>query len=258
MIKQVCKGLAVAKSRTRVSEIISSSYYYKSPLSETAWPMWSRLCKEQAELQRQMSKRLCKILTLPFQCVYLHVLYSLPPNKLFTCFTAFHLCGNSFLQSQRARALSLITGLLWLLFSHSVVCDSLWTHGLQHARLLCPSLSPNVCSNSCPLTQLRYLTISSSATPFSLRPQSFPALGSLPVGSLHQVAKGLELQLQHQSFQWLFRVDFLLEWTGWISLQSKGLSRVFSNTTVQKYQFFGVQPSLRSNFHIRTWLLEKP
>ena len=71
------------------------------------------------------------------------------------------------------------------------------------------------------------------------------------LSSLHQVAKVLEFQLQHQSFQWIFR-------TGWISLQSKGLSRVFSNTTVQKHQFFGAQFSLWSNSHIHTWLLEKP
>ena len=73
------------------------------------------------------------------------------------------------------------------------------------------------------------------------------------VSSSYQVAKVLEFQLQHQSFQW-----FPLGWTGWISLQSKGLSRVFSNTTVQQHQFFGAQPSLWSNSHIHTWLLEKP
>ena len=79
------------------------------------------------------------------------------------------------------------------------------------------------------------------------------------VSSLHQVAKVLECQLQHQSFQWTPRTDFFpLGWTGWISLQSKGLSRVFSNTTVQKHQFFGAQLSLYSNSHIHTWLLEKP
>ena len=77
------------------------------------------------------------------------------------------------------------------------------------------------------------------------------------VGSSPQVAKVLEFQLQHQSFQWIFRTDFLLGWTGWISLLSKGLSRVFSNTTVQKHQFFHTQLSLSSNSHILTWLLEK-
>ena len=76
------------------------------------------------------------------------------------------------------------------------------------------------------------------------------------INSSHQVAKVLEVQPQHQSFQWIFRTD--LRWTGWISLQSKGLSRVFSNTTVQKHQFFRTQLSLKSNSHIHTWLLEKP
>ena len=78
------------------------------------------------------------------------------------------------------------------------------------------------------------------------------------VSSSHQVAKVLEFQLQHQSFQWIFMTDFLLGWTGWISLQSKGLSRVFSNTTVQKNQFLGAQLSLWSNSHIHTWLLKRP
>ena len=78
------------------------------------------------------------------------------------------------------------------------------------------------------------------------------------VSSLHQVAKVLELQRQHQSFQWIFRTDFLLELTGLISLLSKGLSRVFSNTTVQKHQFFSAQIYLWSNSHIHEWLLEKP
>ena len=78
------------------------------------------------------------------------------------------------------------------------------------------------------------------------------------VSSLNQVAKILEFQLQHQSFQWTPRTDLLLGWTGWISLQSKGLSRVFSNTTVQKHQFFGAQLSSQSNCHIHTWPLEKP
>ena len=78
------------------------------------------------------------------------------------------------------------------------------------------------------------------------------------VNSSHQVAKVLEFQLQHQSFQWTPRTDLLQNRQGWISLQSKGLSRVFSNTTVQKHQFFGTQPSSQSNSHIHTWPQEKP
>ena len=98
-----------------------------------------------------------------------------------------------------------------LLFSCSVMSDSLPPHGLQHTSLPCPSLSPRVGSNSCPLSQWCHPTISSSVTPFSSCPQSFPASGFFFqwVSSLHQVAKVLELQLQHQSFQWIFRVDFL-------------------------------------------------
>ena len=122
-------------------------------------------------------------------------------------------------------------------------------------RLPCPPLSPRVCSNSCLLSRWCHPTISSSVTPFP------PALnlsqGLLQWGrSSHEVPKILELQLQHQSFRWIFGVDFLSDWTGLISLQSKGLSRVFSSTTVQKHQFFGTQPSLWSNCHIHTWLLE--
>ena len=97
---------------------------------------------------------------------------------------------------------------LLLLFSCWVVSNSLWPHELQHMTLPCPLLSPQVCSNSCPLSQWCHLTILSSVTPFSC-PQSFLALGSFPMSSSHQVAKVLELQLQHWSFQWLFRVDFL-------------------------------------------------
>ena len=95
-------------------------------------------------------------------------------------------------------------------FSRLVVSDSLWPHGLQHARPACPSPTPRVYSNSCPLSQWCHPTISSSVVPFSSHLQSFPASGSFKwVRSLHQVDKVLEFQLQHQSFQWIFRTDFL-------------------------------------------------
>ena len=95
-------------------------------------------------------------------------------------------------------------------FSHSVVSDSLQPHRLQHTRIPCLSLSSGVCSNLCPLSQWCHPTISSSVTPSSSCPQSFPAWGYFQwVSSLHQVAKVLELLFQHQSFQWIFRVDFL-------------------------------------------------
>ena len=114
----------------------------------------------------------------------------------------------------------------------SVVSESLKSHGLQHARLPCPSPSPGVCSNSCPLSQWCHPTISSSVIPFSSCPQSFPASGSFLMCQLFTSsnqstgasASGLSMNIQ----DW-----FPLGWTGWISLQPKGLSRVFSSTTVQ-------------------------
>ena len=97
-----------------------------------------------------------------------------------------------------------------LLFSCSVVCNSSRCHGPKHARLPCPSLSPRVCSNSCPLSQRCHPIISSSVAHFSSCPQAFPASGSfLRSGLTHQVARVLELQFQHQSFQWIFRTDLL-------------------------------------------------
>ena len=130
-------------------------------------------------------------------------------------------------------------------FSHSVVSDSLWPHGLQHARLPCPSPTSKACSNSCPSSRWYHPTISSSVVPFSSHFQSFPASGSFQMSQffasggqsigVSASASGLPMNIQ----DW-----FPLGWTGWISLQSKGLSRVFSNTTVQKYQFFGAQLSL--------------
>ena len=137
--------------------------------------------------------------------------------------------------------------------------NSLRPHGLQHTRP--PSLlpTPRVYSNSCPLSWWCHPTISSSVIPFSSCPQSLPASGSFPLSQLFASsgqsigvsasASGLPVNIQDWS---------PLGWTGWISLQSKGLSRVFSNTTVQKHQFFSAQLSLWSNSHIRTWLLEKP
>ena len=137
--------------------------------------------------------------------------------------------------------------------------DSLQPHILQHTRLPRSSLSPRVHSNSCSLCWWYYLTISPSAAPFSFCLQSFPASGLFQrVGSLHQVAKVLELQHQHQFFPMNIQGWLPLGWTGLISLLCKGFSRVFSSITVQKHQFFGAQPALWSNSLIRTWLLEKP
>ena len=144
-------------------------------------------------------------------------------------------------------------------FSCSVVSDSLRPHGPQHARPLCLSPTPGVYLNSCPLSRWCHPTISSSVVPFSSCLQSFPASGSFPTSqffasggqSIGVSASASVLPINTQDWS-------PLGWTGWISLQSKGLSRVFSNTTVQKHQFFSVQFSLWSNSHIHTWLLEKP
>ena len=143
-------------------------------------------------------------------------------------------------------------------FSCSVTSNSLRPHGLQHARPPCPSSTPRACSDSCPLSQWCHPTISSSVVPVSSCPQSFPAPGSFPMSHIF-TSGGQSIGvwasasvLPMNILDW-----FPLGWTSWISLQSKGLSRVFSNTTVQKHQFFGAQPSLWSNSHIHTWLLEK-
>ena len=144
-------------------------------------------------------------------------------------------------------------------FSHSVVSDSLRPHESQHTRPPCPSPTPRVYPNSCPSTQWCHPAISSSVVPFSSCPQSLSASESFPMSQLFAwggqsirvsaLASVLPVNTQDWS---------PLGWIGWISLQSKGLSRVFSNTTVQKHQFFGAQLSSQSNSHIHTWQLGKP
>ena len=139
---------------------------------------------------------------------------------------------------------------LLLLFSHSVMSGSLLPHGLHHTRLPCPSLSPRVYSNSHPLSQRCHPTISSSVVPFSSCPQSFPASGSFPMSWLF-ASGGQSIGVSASASVLPVHIQdwFCLQWTGWISLQSKGLSRVFSNSTVQKHQFFGIQLPLQSNSH---------
>ena len=148
--------------------------------------------------------------------------------------------------------LSSLTQTLMLLFS---CC--LWPHGLQHSRLPCPPLSPRVCSSSCPLRWCYYLPISSSATLFSFCPQFFSASGSFPM-SRHCASGGQSIGASASVLPINIQGWYPLGLTGLISLLSRGLSRVFSSTTVQKHQLFGVQPSLWSNSHICIWLLEKP
>ena len=144
-------------------------------------------------------------------------------------------------------------------FSRSVVSDSLRPHESQHARSPCPSQTPGVYSNSCPSSRWCHPAISSSVIPFSSCPQSLPASGSFPTSQLVTWGGQSTGVSASPSVLPMNTQDWSpLRWTGWISLQLKGLSRVFSNTIVQKHQFFGTQLSSQSNFHIHTWPLEKP
>ena len=144
-------------------------------------------------------------------------------------------------------------------FSHSVVSNSLRPHELQHARPPCPSPTPEVYSNSCPSSRWWHPAISSSDIPFSSCPQSLPASGSFPKSKLFPLGGRSIGVSASASLPPMNTQDWSpLGWTGWISLQSKGLSRVFSNTTVQKHQYFGVQLSSQSKSHIHTWPMEKP
>ena len=144
-------------------------------------------------------------------------------------------------------------------FSHSVVSNSLWPHELQNARPPCPSPTPGVYSNSCPLSQWCHPTISFSVVPFSSCPQSFPASGSFQMSQLFASGSQSIGVSDSVSVLPMNTQDWSpLGWMGWITLQSKELSRVFSNTTDQKHQFFSTQLASQSNSHIHTWPLEKP
>ena len=143
-------------------------------------------------------------------------------------------------------------------FSRSVVSDSLQPHEPQHARPSCPSPTPGIHPNSCPLSRWCYPAVSFSVVPCSSSLHSFSASGSFPVSWLftsggQSIGASASAVLSMNIQGW-----FPLGLTVFISLLSKQLSRVFSHTTVQKHQFFGIQPSLWSNFYIHTWLLEKP
>ena len=169
-----------------------------------------------------------------------------------SCLSMIYNCGCN-------RILACACFFLWMKssvqFSCSVVSNSLCPHGLQRARLHCPG----ACSNSCPVSQWCHPTISSSVIPFSSCLQSFPGSGSFlrsqffSSGSQRIGVSASTSVLPMNIQDW-----FPLGWTGWFSLQSEGLSKVFSNTIVQKHQFFGAQLSLWSDSHIHTWLLEKP
>ena len=138
-------------------------------------------------------------------------------------------------------------------------CPTLRTHEKQHTRPPCPSPTPGVHPNSCASSRWCHLAIPSSVIPFFSCPQPLPASGSFPMSQLSAWGSQSIGVSASASFLPMNTEDWsALGWTGWISLQFKGLSRVFSNTTVQKHQFFGAQLSSRSNSHIHTWPLEKP
>ena len=140
--------------------------------------------------------------------------------------------------------------------SHVQLFVTTWTAA---SSLPCSSPISRDCSNSCTSSRWCHLTISSSVVPFSSCPQSFPASRSFPMSQFF-TSGGQNIRVSASASVLLMNIQdwFSLGWTGWLSLQSKGLSRVFSNTTVQKHQFFGPQLSLKSNSYIHIWQLEKP
>ena len=150
-------------------------------------------------------------------------------------------------------------GMICCCYSVTWLCLTLQPRGLQHTRLPCPLLSPRVCLNSCPLSQWCHQTISTSVAPFSSCPQSFPASGSSPMSPLfasgsQSIRASASASFPSREYSGL--ISFRIDWFDLLE-RSKGLSRVFSSTTVRKHQFFSTQPSLRSNSHTCTLLLEK-
>ena len=170
--------------------------------------------------------------------------FGAPKNKVWHCFHCFSIY---FPWNDETRCHDL----------RSVMSSSLWPHGLQHTRPSCPSPTPRVYLNSCPSSRWYHPAISSSVVHFSSCLQSFPASGSFQMSQFF-TSGGQNIEASASVLPMNIQDWFPLGWTSWISLQSKGLSRVFSNTTVQKHQFFGAQHSSQSNSHIHTWLLEKP
>ena len=143
-------------------------------------------------------------------------------------------------------------------FRHSVMSSFLWPHESQHTRPPCPSQAPGVHPNSCASSRWCHPAISSSVIPFSSCLQSLSALRSFAMSHL-SASDGQSIGVSASTSVLAVNTqDWSLGWTSWIYLQSKGLSRVFSNTTIQNHQFFGAQPSSQSNSHIHTWPLEKP
>ena len=149
-------------------------------------------------------------------------------------------------------------------FSHSVASDSLRPHESQHTRPPCPSPTPGVYPSPCPSSRWCHPVISSFVIPFSFCPQSFPALGRIFFSLISNESTLCMRWPKYWNFS--FNISPSIEhpgllslgWTGWISLQSEGFSRVLSSTTVQKHQFFSTQLSWQTNSHIHTWPVEKP
>ena len=147
----------------------------------------------------------------------------------------------------------------WVQFSRSVVSNSLRPHGLQHTGPHCPSPTPREHSNSCALSSWCHPTISSFVIAFSTRVPSFPGSGSFKMNQFFASGgQSSGVSISTSVLPMNIQDWFPLGWTGWPYLQSMGLSRVFSKTTVQMHRFFGAQLSLQSNSHIHIWLLEKP
>ena len=167
-------------------------------------------------------------------------------NFLFFCFSDFF----KLMESTRTSVSK---------FRHSVISDTLGSHGLQHARLPCPSSTQGACSNSCPSSQWCHPTISSSVIPFSSCLRYCPASRSSPMSQFF-ASGGQSIGVSTSASVLPMNIQdwFPLGLTGWISLHSQGLSRVFSKTTGQEHQFSGAQPFLWCNSHIPIWLLEKP
>ena len=208
-----------------VSKFLSQSHCAKTKMSQDCY-FW-RFRRESVSLPFH----------LPWLVVFLH-----PQSQRYSSFRShFHSAFVVILPS--------LTLILWPLssvqFSSSVMSNSLQPHGLKHARPPCPSPTPGVYSNKCLLSQWCHPTISSSVIPFSSCLQSFSASESIPLSQFFTSGGQSIGVLASTSVLPMNIQDWCpLEWTGWISLQSKGLSRVFSNTTVQKHQLFGTQLSL--------------
>ena len=191
--------------------------------------------------------------SLPFSCPYWSILDTCQDTHGITRFRTYY--NEHFIFSSK----TLKDNLVLLLFSLSVMSNSLGSHGLQHTKLPCRSPSPGVCSNSCPLSWWCHPTISSSVVPFSSRLQSFPASGFFPMSQLFTSGgQSIGASVSASVLPMNIHGWFPLGLAGLISLQSGGLLRVFSNIIVQTHHFFSAQPSVWSNSHIHIWLVEKP